>query len=147
MSKEKPMVSAGNSPQVRYSAAYLHGCARAAGVGLPERSEPEGPQGAARERIGDMDESNPILSTATLSNDGGFSIFKFGGDTIRFATSPRLVRYIRVKRWEDGYLEVDADYGNGEVEDYIDIRHILDNLYYDTDDFLKGITKVEVCYE
>ena len=28
-----------------------HGCARAAGVGLPERSEPEGPQGAARERM------------------------------------------------------------------------------------------------
>ena len=28
-----------------------HGCARAAGVGLPERSEPEGQQGAARERI------------------------------------------------------------------------------------------------
>ena len=26
-----------------------HGCARAAGVGLPERSEPEGPQGVARE--------------------------------------------------------------------------------------------------
>ena len=25
-------------------------CARAAGVGLPERSEPEGPQGAARRR-------------------------------------------------------------------------------------------------
>ena len=100
-----------------------------------------------RERIGDMDESKPILHTATLSNDGGFSIFKSGGDTIRFATSPRLVRYTRVKRREDGYLEVDADYGNGEVEDYIDIRHILDNLYYDTDDFLKGITKVEVCYE
>ena len=125
MSKEKPMVSAAKVPQVRYSAAYPTG----------------------RERIGDMDESNPILNTATLSNDGGFSIFKSGGDTIRFATSPRLVRYIRVKRWEDGYLEVDADYGNGEVEDYIDIRHILDNLYYDTDDFLKGITKVEVCYE
>ena len=99
------------------------------------------------ERIDDMDESNPILNTAILSNDGGFSIFKSGGDTIRFVTSPRLVRYTRVKRWEDGYLEVGADYGNGEVEDYIDIRHILDNLYYDTDDFLKGITKVEVCYE
>ena len=28
-----------------------HGCARAAGVGLPERSEPEGQQGAARERF------------------------------------------------------------------------------------------------
>lgn len=97
--------------------------------------------------VADKAESNPILNIATLSNDGGFSIFKSGGDTIRFATSPRLVRYTRVKRWEDGYLEVGADYGNGEVEDYIDIRHILDNLYYDTDDFLKGITKVEVCYE
>ena len=103
------------------------------------------PTGA--ERIGDMDKSNLILNTATLSNDGGFSIFKSGGDTIRFATSPRLVRYTRVKHWEDGYLEVGVDYGNGEVEDYIDIRQILDNLYYDTDDFLKGITKVEVCYE
>ena len=48
------MVSAGNSPQVRYSAAYLHGCARAAGVGLPERSEPEGPQRAARELCGEF---------------------------------------------------------------------------------------------
>ena len=46
---------------VKYSAAYStgrermleprNGCARAKGVGLPERSEPEGPQGAARERI------------------------------------------------------------------------------------------------
>ena len=38
-------------------------------------------------------------------------------------------------------------YGHGEVEDYIDIRQILDNLYYDTDSFLKGIKKVEVRYE
>ena len=39
------------------------------------------------------------------------------------------------------------DYGHGEVEDYIDIRQILDNLYYDTDSFLKNIKKVEVCYD
>ena len=26
---------------------------------------------------------------------------------------PRLVRYTRVKRWEDGYLEVGVDYGSG----------------------------------
>ena len=45
-----------------------------------------------RERIGDMVESNRILNIALLSNDGGFSIFKSGGDTIRFATFPRLVR-------------------------------------------------------
>ena len=85
--------------------------------------------------------------TAILSSDGCFSTFKAEGDTIRFATSPRLVRYTRVKRWEDGYLEVGVDYGHGEVEDYIDIRQILDNLYYDTESFLKKVTKVEVRYE
>ena len=85
--------------------------------------------------------------TAVLSNDGRYSLFSARGDTIRFATSPRLVRYTRIKRWDDGYLEVGADYGKGEVEDYIDIRAILDNLYYDTDAFLSKIDKVEVVYE
>jgi len=33
------------------------------------------------------------------------------------------------------------------VEDYIDMRAILDNLYYDTDAFLSKIDKVEVVYE
>ena len=85
--------------------------------------------------------------SAILSSKGSFSTFKAGGDTIRFATSPRLVRYIRVKRWEDGYLEVGVDYGHGEEEDYIDVRQILDNLYYDTNAFLKNIKKVEVRYD
>ena len=54
-------VISAQSPKVKYSAAYSkgrermleprYGCARAAGVGLPERSEPEGPQGAARKLI------------------------------------------------------------------------------------------------
>ena len=89
----------------------------------------------------------PMETSAILSSKGSYSLFVAGGDTIRFATSPRLLRYTRVKRWEDGYLEVGVDYGQGEVEDYIDIRQILDNLYYDTDSFLKGIKKVEVRYE
>ena len=84
---------------------------------------------------------------ARLSSAGRYSLFSFGDDVIRFATSPRLKRYTRVKKWEDGYLEVGADYGNGEVEDYIDVRAILDNLYYDTDSFLKNIKKVEVRYD
>ena len=85
--------------------------------------------------------------TAILSSDGRYSIFSARGDTIRFATSPRLVRYTRIKHWDDGYLEVGSDYGHGEEEDYIDIRNILDNLYYDTDSFLRGIENVEVRYE
>ena len=94
-----------------------------------------------------MSEEETMETSAILSSAGSYSIFSAGGDMIRFATSPRLLRYTRVKRWDDGYLEVGADYGHGEVEDYIDIRQILDNLYYDTDSFLKGIKKVEVRYE
>ena len=85
--------------------------------------------------------------SAILSSKGSFSTFKACGDTIRFATSPRLVRYTRIERWEDGYLEVGVDYGHGEEEDYIDVRQILDNLYYDTNAFLKNIKKVEVRYD
>ena len=81
---------------------------------------------------------------ARLSSAGRYSLFSFGDDVIRFATSPRLKRYTRVKKWEDGYLEVGADYGNGEVEDYIDVRAILDNLYYDTDSFLGQIANTKL---
>ncbi len=84
---------------------------------------------------------------AVLSSKGNYTSFAYGGDVIRFATSPRLLRYTCVKKWDDGYLEVGADYGKGEVEDYIDIRAILDNLYYDTDAFLSRIKNVEVAYE
>lgn len=62
-------------------------------------------------------------------------------------TAQCLRRYIRVKKWEDGYIEVDADYGHGAEEDYIDLLPILKNLYYDASDFLGPIRKVEVKYE
>ena len=107
--------------RMRYSAAYPTGA---------ERIEPSVDVGLAR-----------------LSSAGRYSLFSCGDDVIRFATSPRLVKYTRIKQWDDGYLEVGADYGKGEVEDYIDIRAILDNLYYDTDAFLSKIDKVEVAYE
>ena len=84
---------------------------------------------------------------AVLSHKGGFSSFSFGGDVVRFATPRCLRRYVRVKKWEDGYIEVDADYGHGEEEDYIDLVPILKNLYYDVEAFLRPIQKVEVRYE
>ena len=83
---------------------------------------------------------------AVLSHCGGFSSFSFGGDVIRFATPSCLRRYVRVKKWEDGYIEVDADYGHGEEEDYIDLLPILNNLYYDAKEFLRPIRKIEVKY-
>jgi len=81
---------------------------------------------------------------ALLSNNGEYTSFAYGDDLIRFRTSAKLVRYTGVKKWDDGYLEVGADYGNGEVEEYIDMRPILENLYYDADAFLSPIKRVEV---
>jgi len=110
----------GNRGKMRYSAAY------------PTRAERK---------------VSANTGLARLSCAGNYSLFSYGNDVIRFATSPRLVKYTRIKKWDDGYLEVGADYGKGEVEDYIDLRAILDNLYYDTDVFLRQIKNVEVAYE
>ncbi len=155
MSGDLPMVRHEKVPGMRYSAAYptvrermlapRYGCAGESFAfgGKPHEVRPKGPQGAARERK----VSSADVGLARLSSAGSYSVFSYGDDVIRFATSPRLVKYTRIKQWNDGYLEVGADYGKGEVEDYIDMRAILDNLYYDTDAFLSKIDKVEVVYE
>ena len=60
-------------------------------------------------------------NTATLTSKGNYTTFSFNGEKIWFYTSPALVRYNRVKKWHKGYIEVMADYGQGEEEDYIDL--------------------------
>ena len=55
---------------------------------------------------------------AILSSDGRYTSFSYGGNTIRFLTSPRLLRYEKVLKWDNGYLEVIANY-NGKEEESI----------------------------
>ena len=82
---------------------------------------------------------------ATLSNGKGFTIFQYGDDIIRFAAPYSLVKYLRVKEWDDGYLVLDADYNTlGVTEEYIDLRDVLNDLYIDADKFLFPIKKVEI---
>lgn len=83
---------------------------------------------------------------AYISNQGRYSSFEYGGNVIRFMTSPKLVRYTQVKKWDDGYLEVMAQYGGREEEEYIDLVPILRNLYIDPETFLRPIKKVELAY-
>ncbi|MCC8120082.1 MAG: hypothetical protein LIP09_15245 [Bacteroidales bacterium] len=86
--------------------------------------------------------------TATLYNNGDMTIFKFGGQIIKFKTSKKLERYTEVKIWNHGFIEVMAQYkGIGLVEEYIDLNSILENLYIDPETFLSPIEKVEVKYE
>ena len=84
--------------------------------------------------------------TAWLSNDNIFTSFEYNGHNIRFKTSPRLERYTEIKEWDHGYLVVMAQYeGNNEPEEeYIDLIPILENLYFDVDEFLKPIEKVRI---
>lgn len=84
---------------------------------------------------------------AILRNNRNYTIFEFNGHTIRFRTSSRLEKYTRIVEWDNGYLVVMAKYQNlDEVEDYIDLIPILENLYYNVDEFLKPIREVRIDY-
>ena len=84
---------------------------------------------------------------ATLTSRGGYSIFEFNNQMIRFATSDKLERYTKVIEWDTGYLVVMAKYkGIEEVEEYIDLVPILERLYYNVNEFLKPINEVKIYY-
>ena len=88
-----------------------------------------------------------VKNEAILSSDRLFTSFMFNGHNIRFRTSPRLERYTKVVEWDNGYIVVMAKYeGCEEEEEYIDLAPILENLYFDADDFLKPIKKVRIEY-
>ena len=86
------------------------------------------------------------VDMAVLSSSGKYTSFSYGDNVIRFMTSPALVRYKKVLKWDNGYLEVIANYNGREEEEYIDLVPILDNLLIDADSFLSPIKKVEVSY-
>lgn len=95
-----------------------------------------------------MGNSDYNSTTAYLSNHGGMTSFRYGGQNIRFRTSDNLECYTSIKLWDYGYLVVTAKYRTiGEVEDYIDLMPILQNLRVDSDKFLKPIKNVEINYD
>lgn len=86
---------------------------------------------------------------AILSSKGEFTSFSFDKHVIRFRTSSRLERYTKVKEWDKGYLVVMAKYRNypDDVEEYIDLVPILQNLYFDTEHILSQIEGVCIQYD
>lgn len=84
---------------------------------------------------------------AILKSKGKYTIFQYNDDSIQFVTSSRLERYTSIIKWDHGYLVVMAKYKNiGEIEEYIDLRSILDKMCYDTDKFLEPIKMVKIDY-
>ena len=86
--------------------------------------------------------------TAYLTNDRDIISFSYGDRTIRFKGPYSLQRFLNVQEWDHGYLVVEATYAHDPepVEDYIDLIPILQNLYIDSEAFLKPIERVEVRY-
>ena len=86
---------------------------------------------------------------AYLSSDQTYSIFKYDDYVIRFLAPYSLDRYTEVKEWDNGYLVVMAKYRHNDVdeEEYIDLIPILENLYFDAEEFLKPIKKVRILYD
>ena len=85
--------------------------------------------------------------TAYLSNKDDFTTFSYGDYELRFRTSKRLKKYLKVKEWDApyGYMVVYCLHETmGGVEDYIDLLPMLDNLFIDAPKFLQPIKKVEV---
>ena len=86
-----------------------------------------------------------LKNSAFLSNLGNYSIFQFREDTIRFMTSSRLEKYQKIVEWDNGYLVVLAKYKDlAEMEEYIDLVPILEDLSYDVDSFLSDIKEVKI---
>ena len=84
-------------------------------------------------------------SYAVLSNAGRYTKFTFKGKTITFMHGKDLVKYLQVKEWKDGYLVVDClGTVKGQYEDYIDMPHILKNLYMDPEAYLSGLEGVTI---
>ena len=84
---------------------------------------------------------------AVLKSDHQYTIFIFRNQVIRFVTYKKKKKYTSIKEWDHGYLVVTAKYKNlNEMEEYIDLIPILQNLYYDVDEFLNPIKEVRIDY-
>ena len=85
-------------------------------------------------------------SCAQLTNQGKYTVFKYGDRVIRFMAPYSLEKYTEVKTWDNGYIVVMAKYAHNDKseEEYIDLVPILEDLYINPDVFLKPIKKVTI---
>lgn len=101
-------------------------------------------------KIGGVDTRLKEKVKAYIYNKGEYTYFRIGHEVVRFATSPYLNRYVRVKEYDNGYIVVDAEFcepKNRKIkhveEDYLDISYVLKELGLDTR-ILEKVTEVEI---
>ena len=84
--------------------------------------------------------------TAVLGSFDKYTTFSYGGKTLTFRTCEGLERYTKILTWDNGYLEVMAQYRHRdhEIEEFIDLEPMLDRLYMDKKEFLAPIKNVRI---
>ena len=85
---------------------------------------------------------------AILSSFPNYTTFSYAGTKLTFRTCNNLDRYTKVLLWDNGYIEVMAKYNHEkeEIEEYIDLEPVLEELYMDKQKFLEPIKEVRIEY-
>lgn len=86
------------------------------------------------------------LLTAILTNIKDDVLYVNDNKMIKFKGPKGLQYIVGVKEWEKGYLVVKAKYGYSEelLEDYIDLKFILDDLKIDSDLYFADVSMIDV---
>ena len=89
-----------------------------------------------------------MKNIAYLNNKGDFIQFEYKNTKIRFKAPCSLEKIEKIKEWDNGYIVVSAKYFNQkeEIEDYIDLVPILEDLYIKPKQFLTKIKEVKLNY-
>lgn len=87
-----------------------------------------------------------MTETAYLYNEREkeYICFDYKNRTIRFLGPYSLERFLRIVSYEQGLITVIGLYNGEEVEDYIDLNYVLDQLYIDPEEFLHGLSEVKI---
>ena len=87
--------------------------------------------------------------TAYIYNEGRYTKIRIKDRVITIIAPGSLERYIAVKKWDYGYIEVMTKYAHDDelIEEYIDLIPILEELYMDPEEILGGVDNLEVCYK
>ena len=89
------------------------------------------------------------MDCAILSSKNQYTIFRFQKDIFRFKSPYSLEYYSEIKEWDHGYIVVMTKYLHDQklIEEYIDLVPVLENLYYDADEYLDQIKEVKIQYD
>lgn len=87
------------------------------------------------------------VTYGVLSSQGQYTKFACNDLVITFMHGKDLIKYLSVKEWDKGYLVVEClGKVKGEYEDYIDLAYIMENLYMDPEESLRGVKAVVIDY-